>query len=105
MNAFCLQSKDVNWIEDRPNFHRRNLNFFLGLHNSLSFFNKSVTALFLLGELEPYAYHTRLKIDQQKQNSYTFIKKTERTVVHSVVLYFNTAYRGRALPWSGQKQR
>ncbi len=26
-------------------------------------------------ELEPYACHTRLKIDQQKQSSYTFIKK------------------------------
>jgi hypothetical protein len=34
----------------------------------------------LLRELEPYAYHTRLKIDQQKQSSYTFIKKTERSV-------------------------
>jgi hypothetical protein len=30
--------------------------------------------------LEPYAYQTRLKIDQQKQSSYTFIKKTERDV-------------------------
>jgi hypothetical protein len=39
------------------------------------FFNKSVTALLLLGELELYAYHTRLKIDQQKQSSYNFIKK------------------------------
>jgi hypothetical protein len=28
-----------------------------------------------LGELELYAYHTRLKIDQQKQSSYNFIKK------------------------------
>jgi hypothetical protein len=33
MNAPCLQSKDVNWIEVRPNFHRRNLTFCLGLHN------------------------------------------------------------------------
>jgi hypothetical protein len=33
LNAPCLQSKDVNWIEVRPNFHRRNLNFCLGLHN------------------------------------------------------------------------
>ncbi len=33
INAPCLQYKDVNWIEVRPNFHRRNLSFCLGLHN------------------------------------------------------------------------
>ncbi len=37
MNAPCLQSKDVNWIEVRPNFHRRNLSFYLGLHNCRPF--------------------------------------------------------------------
>ncbi len=37
MNAPCLQSKDVNWIEVRPNFHRRNLSFCLGLHNCRPF--------------------------------------------------------------------
>jgi hypothetical protein len=37
MNAPCLQSKDVNWIEVRPNFHSRNLTFCLGLHNCRPF--------------------------------------------------------------------
>ncbi len=37
MNAPCLQSKDVNWIKVRPNFHRRNLSFCLGLHNCRPF--------------------------------------------------------------------
>ncbi len=37
MNAPCLQSKDVNWIEVRPYFHRRNLSFCLGLHNCRPF--------------------------------------------------------------------
>jgi hypothetical protein len=37
MNAPCLQSKDVNWIEVRPNFHRRNLSFCLCLHNCRPF--------------------------------------------------------------------
>jgi hypothetical protein len=37
MNAPCLQSKDVNWIEVRPNFHSRNLSFCLGLHNCRPF--------------------------------------------------------------------
>ncbi len=37
MNAPCLQYKDVNWIEVRPNFHRRNLSFCLGLHNCRPF--------------------------------------------------------------------
>jgi hypothetical protein len=48
----------------------RNFDFALKVRAYRSVFvNKSVTALFLLGELEPYAYHTRLKIDQQKQSS------------------------------------
>ncbi len=37
MNAPCSQPKDVNWIEVRPNFHRRNLSFCLGLHNCRPF--------------------------------------------------------------------
>jgi hypothetical protein len=37
MNAPCLQSKDVNWIEVRPNFHSRNLSFCFGLHNCRPF--------------------------------------------------------------------
>ncbi len=37
MNAPCLQPKDVNWIEVRPNFHRRNLSFCLGFHNCRPF--------------------------------------------------------------------
>ncbi len=37
MNTPCLQSKDVNLIEVRPNFHSRNLTFCLGLHNCRPF--------------------------------------------------------------------
>ncbi len=37
MNTPCLQSKNVNWIEVRPNFYRRNLTFCLGLHNCRPF--------------------------------------------------------------------
>jgi hypothetical protein len=37
MNVPCLQPKGVNWIKVRPNFHRRNLSFCLGLHNCRPF--------------------------------------------------------------------
>jgi hypothetical protein len=37
INAPCLQSKDVNWIEVGPNLQRRNLNFCLCLHNCRPF--------------------------------------------------------------------
>ncbi len=37
INAPCIQSKDVKWIEVRTNFHRRNLTFCLGLHNCRPF--------------------------------------------------------------------
>jgi hypothetical protein len=35
----------------------------------------------LLDELEPYVIDIRLKFAQQKQSSYTFIKKTERDTI------------------------
>jgi hypothetical protein len=59
------------------------------------FFNKSVTALLLLGELEPYAYHTRLKIDQQKQSSYTFIKKKLRELCFKLCFVYLYTFRKR----------
>jgi hypothetical protein len=48
--------------------------------SSLSFFNKSVTVLFLLVDFQPCVIGIRFKFAQQKQSSYTFIEKTERVM-------------------------
>jgi hypothetical protein len=44
-------------------------------YSSLSFFNKSVTALFLLVDFQPCVIGIRFKFAQQKQSSYTFIQR------------------------------
>ncbi len=48
-------------------------------------FYKDVSALFTLGELQPYAYHTRLKFAKHKQSRYVFIKNQWRSVVKTVL--------------------